>query len=90
MRTGAAFALLSWTTGPGGTGGATGGVPRSAGTVWHTSVLLSGSQWTACITVAICLAWLLFVRRTPRWGRWDGRAHDADTPSEPAPATQED
>src|SRR5207302_8185865 len=34
---------------------------------------LTGSQWTAIATVAICLAALLFLRRTPRWGRWDER-----------------
>jgi phosphatidylglycerol:prolipoprotein diacylglycerol transferase len=31
---------------------------------------LTGSQWTAIATTAICTAWLLFVRRTPGWGHW--------------------
>lgn len=34
---------------------------------------LTGSQWTAAVTVLLCL-WVLFVRRrTPAWGRWDER-----------------
>ena len=32
---------------------------------------LTGSQWTALATLVTCAVWLLFVRRTPRWGRWD-------------------
>jgi phosphatidylglycerol:prolipoprotein diacylglycerol transferase len=31
---------------------------------------LTGSQWTAVATTLVCVAWLLFVRRTPRWGHW--------------------
>jgi len=38
---------------------------------------LTGSQITAVVTVAICLTWLLAVRRTPRWGNWDEPAVDA-------------
>ena len=34
---------------------------------------LTGSQITAIITVLLCLWHLAFVRRTPRWGRWDER-----------------
>jgi phosphatidylglycerol:prolipoprotein diacylglycerol transferase len=34
---------------------------------------LTGSQITAIITVLVCLWHLIFVRRTPRWGRWDER-----------------
>src|SRR3954471_3942192 len=34
---------------------------------------LTGSQVTAIITVLVCLWHLVFVRRTPRWGRWDER-----------------
>lgn len=37
---------------------------------------LTGSQWTAIVTVAICTAWMLFVRRTPRWGHWETDAVD--------------
>jgi phosphatidylglycerol---prolipoprotein diacylglyceryl transferase len=43
---------------------------------------LTGSQWTAVATLATCMVWLLFVRRTPRWGRWD----EAPSLTEPAPA----
>ena len=32
---------------------------------------LTGSQMTALATVAVCAAWIAFVRRTPNWGRWD-------------------
>jgi hypothetical protein len=38
---------------------------------------LTGSQITAIVTVVVCLTWLLFVRRTPGWGRWDS---PGDTP----------
>lgn len=33
---------------------------------------LTASQITSIVTVAVCLAWLVFARRTPGWGRWDG------------------
>ncbi len=42
---------------------------------------LTGSQWVALATLAICLANLLFVRRTPRWGRWDERASGPEPPT---------
>lgn len=32
---------------------------------------LTGSQWTSVATVAVCVYWLAFVKRTPRWGRWE-------------------
>jgi phosphatidylglycerol---prolipoprotein diacylglyceryl transferase len=32
---------------------------------------LTGSQWTAVATLALCLFTLVVLRRTPRWGRWD-------------------
>ena len=32
---------------------------------------LTGSQWTASVTAAVCLFTLLVLRRTPKWGRWD-------------------
>ncbi len=32
---------------------------------------LTGSQWTAIATTLVCGAWLLFVKRTPRWGHWE-------------------
>ncbi|MGH9224763.1 MAG: prolipoprotein diacylglyceryl transferase [Acidimicrobiales bacterium] len=34
---------------------------------------LTGSQWVAVTTLAVCLFNLLVVRRTPKWGRWDER-----------------
>jgi phosphatidylglycerol:prolipoprotein diacylglycerol transferase len=42
---------------------------------------LTGSQWTAVATTLLCSAWLLFVRRTPRWGHWkaDDGAAGSDT-----------
>lgn len=43
---------------------------------------LTGSQWTAVATLVTCAVWLLFVRRTPRWGRWD----EAPSLTQPAPA----
>lgn len=44
---------------------------------------LTGSQVTALVTVTITLCWLVFARRTPRWGRWDERAD----PAAPDPRT---
>jgi len=32
---------------------------------------LTGSQWTASVTVCLCIYALTRLRRTPRWGRWD-------------------
>jgi phosphatidylglycerol:prolipoprotein diacylglycerol transferase len=43
---------------------------------------LTGSQITAIVTLAVCGAWLLLGRRTPRWGRWD------ETESEPVAVTE--
>ena len=40
----------------------------------HVVPGLTGSQVTAILTVLVCLWHLIFVRRTPRWGRWDERA----------------
>jgi phosphatidylglycerol:prolipoprotein diacylglycerol transferase len=37
---------------------------------------LTGSQMTSIIVVALCVWHLAFVRRTPRWGRWDERPDD--------------
>lgn len=31
---------------------------------------LTGSQWAAVATTLVCTVWLVFVRRTPRWGHW--------------------
>jgi len=42
---------------------------------------LTGSQITAAVTVAVCVTWLVAVRRTPRWGRWDEPAPDAPPPA---------
>ena len=40
---------------------------------------LTASQWTAITTVALCLYTLAVLRRTPRWGRWDGSPAPAST-----------
>src|SRR5204862_6350147 len=32
---------------------------------------LTGSQWTSVFFLVLCVWHLTFVRRTPRWGRWD-------------------
>ena len=37
---------------------------------------LTGSQWTASVTVLLCLYVLLVTRGTPAWGRWDERNPD--------------
>jgi phosphatidylglycerol:prolipoprotein diacylglycerol transferase len=34
---------------------------------------LTGSQWTSVIFLVLAASWLVFRRRTPRWGRWDER-----------------
>jgi len=41
---------------------------------------LTGSQWTAMVTTLVCTYWMLFVKRTPRWGRWEEQTADAATP----------
>jgi len=33
---------------------------------------LTGSQITAIVLVVVCGGWLVFKKRTPGWGRWDG------------------
>ncbi|MEA3075654.1 MAG: phosphatidylglycerol---prolipoprotein diacylglyceryl transferase [Actinomycetota bacterium] len=49
---------------------------------------LTGSQWTAVVTVLLCLAWLTFVRRPPKWGHWDRRLAVADpVAEEPQPTS---
>ena len=51
---------------------------------------LTGSQITAIVTLAVCGAWLLLGRRTPRWGRWDEVEAEpvavTEVTVEPAPA----
>jgi phosphatidylglycerol:prolipoprotein diacylglycerol transferase len=42
---------------------------------------LTGSQITAIITILLCVWHLTFVRRTPKWGRWD----EVPTMAEPEP-----
>jgi len=32
---------------------------------------LTGSQWTAVVSMLVCGFWLLFRHRTPGWGRWN-------------------
>jgi len=43
---------------------------------------MTGSQWTSVVTVLVCLAHIAFVRRTPRWGRWDERGPRPEAPHE--------
>lgn len=45
---------------------------------------LTGSQWTALVTMVVCGAWLVFGKRTPRWGRWEEGRADASTMQTPA------
>ena len=40
---------------------------------------LTGSQWSAVATLSVCLFTLLVLRRTPRWGRWDGAVAGSPT-----------
>ncbi|MGH9280045.1 MAG: prolipoprotein diacylglyceryl transferase [Acidimicrobiales bacterium] len=44
---------------------------------------LTGSQWVAIATMAVCLYVLLVRRRTPKWGRWDETPADPPPPQEP-------
>ncbi len=44
---------------------------------------LTGSQWTAVVTMVVCLAWLVFRHRTPNWGQWEKRPVDASTMQDP-------
>lgn len=46
---------------------------------------LTGSQWTALITMVVCLWHLLLVRKTPRWGRWEPATETPPTMAEPPP-----
>ena len=50
---------------------------------------LTGSQWTALATVAICLWALAFLRRTPKWGRWDEDRLPADVETAPIESKSE-
>ena len=46
---------------------------------------LTGSQVTSIVTVLVCVWHMVFVRRTPRWGRWDELAPAGGSPPEPGP-----
>jgi phosphatidylglycerol:prolipoprotein diacylglycerol transferase len=48
---------------------------------------LTGSQVTSIIFVLVCVFHMVFVRKTPRWGRWDQRVVAPETEAEPAAAT---
>ncbi len=53
---------------------------------------LTASQWTALATALLCAIWLVFVRRTPRWGRWEDpgpqtAGHHEEVGDQPAPPT---
>jgi phosphatidylglycerol:prolipoprotein diacylglycerol transferase len=45
---------------------------------------LTGSQITALVTLAMCWTWLLFIRRTPKWGRWNEAPPSANEPDPPS------
>lgn len=47
---------------------------------------LTGSQWTAVVTMIVCGAWLIFGKRTPGWGRWNELP--ADRPTIQAPSSE--
>ena len=53
---------------------------------------LTGSQITALVVLVVCWGWLLFVRRTPRWGRWNEQEEEATSvaPEAPEPAEREE
>ena len=44
---------------------------------------LTGSQWTAVVSMLLCLYVLLLRRRTPAWGRWDERPITDEVPPVP-------
>ncbi|MEY2399408.1 MAG: phosphatidylglycerol---prolipoprotein diacylglyceryl transferase [Actinomycetota bacterium] len=50
---------------------------------------LTGSQWTAVVTMVVCAAWLIFGRRTPGWGRWNEMAPDRPTLEAPSSEVEE-
>ena len=49
---------------------------------------LTGSQIAAGITAAVCVAWLVAVRRSPRWGHWE-RPAAVPAPLAPVPVPAE-
>jgi phosphatidylglycerol:prolipoprotein diacylglycerol transferase len=49
---------------------------------------LTGSQITAIILLLVCGGWLLFGKRTPGWGRWDGDQPGGPTQGWPAPGAR--
>ena len=49
---------------------------------------LTGSQWTAVVTMLVCAAWLIFGRRTPGWGRWN-ESVGSSTSVPPDPVNEE-
>lgn len=51
---------------------------------------LTGSQWTAVVTLLVCIQWLIVVRRTPRWGNWDRSDEPAPTPTMATQLPQDD
>jgi phosphatidylglycerol:prolipoprotein diacylglycerol transferase len=50
---------------------------------------LTGSQWTALVTMIVCGAWLIFGRRTPGWGRWNGPVDAPPTLEDSQPEVKE-
>ena len=50
---------------------------------------LTGSQWTAALSVVLCLYVLVVTRRTPAWGQWDKPVAD-DAADEALPPQRSD
>jgi phosphatidylglycerol:prolipoprotein diacylglycerol transferase len=51
---------------------------------------LTGSQWWALTMFLLSMYGLLVLRRTPGWGRWDGKPPGPPTLSDDEPGTEED
>ena len=50
---------------------------------------LTGSQWTALVTMVVCGAWLIFGKRTPGWGRWNEVSGSTPTLESSQPEVEE-
>ncbi len=50
---------------------------------------LTGSQWTALVTMLVCGLWLVFGKRTPGWGQWEDRRVGASTMQSPSSSSSE-
>ncbi len=50
---------------------------------------LTGSQWTALLTMIVCGLWLVLRKRTPGWGRWNELSDPTPTIQGPSSAVEE-